>query len=240
MKKCLVIALAIASLGLAGPANAADMPARAPAYKAPVAMAPAWNWTGFYVGVAGGGGWGSTRHTNEFNNATSGTNDSLNGGIFGGTYGYNWQLGSSFVAGFEGDISWSGIRDSFTNNNPFCGPAPCVTNLKWLGTDRARFGFVWDRFLAYATGGIAYGSVQATCCGIPAISDETRWRTGYAVGGGIEAMLAANWSAKLEYLYVNLGEKTNYQALTIPAGEKVLVTSNIVRLGINYHFAVTP
>lgn len=238
MNRYLLVVFAVAAFGFAGPAVAADMPAKAPAYKA--AAAPAWNWAGFYLGIAGGGGWGSTRHTNEFNNATSGTDHNLRGGIVGGTYGYNWQWGS-VVAGLEGDISWSGIRDSFTDIPGFCGPAPCVTDLKWLGTDRARFGFAWDRFLAYVTGGFAYGSVRATCCNIPGvITDETRTRTGYAVGGGIEAMLAPNWSAKLEYLYVDLGEKTNYHAPVIPAGEKVLVTSNIVRLGINYHFAVGP
>lgn len=238
MKKSMLVALVVAALGLTGPANAADMPARAPVYKAPVAVAPAWNWSGFYVGVVGGGGWGSTRHTNELNNATSGTDDNLNGGIVGATYDYNWQWGT-VVAGLEGDISWSGIRDSFRDNAGFCGPAPCVTNLQWLGTNRARVGFAWDRFLIYATGGVAYGSVQATCCAIPVITDETRQRSGYVVGGGIESMLAANWSAKLEYLYVDLGEKTNYHT-TQPAGEKVLVTSNMVRLGINYHFAVGP
>lgn len=237
MNKYLLTAFAIA-FGFASPAVAADMPAKAPAYRAPAAIAPAWNWTGFYLGVAGGGGWGSTRHTNELNNATSGTDHNLEGGIFGGTYGYNWQWGS-VVAGLEGDISWSGIRDSFRDSGGFCGPAPCVTDLKWLGTDRIRFGFAWDRFLAYATGGVAYGSVQATCCGIPAITDETKWRTGYAVGGGVEAMLMPNWSAKLEYLYVDLGEETNYHT-TQPAGEKVLVKSNIVRLGINYHFFPGP
>jgi outer membrane immunogenic protein len=225
---------AVAVFGFASVAFAADMPVKAP-MAAPVA---AYNWTGFYVGIAGGGGWGSTRQTNELNNATSGTDNNLNGGIFGGTYGFNWQWGS-IVAGLEGDISWSGIKDSFKDSVGFCGPAACVTNLKWLGTDRARLGLAWDRYIAYATGGVAYGSVEATCCGGPTISDETKWRTGYAIGGGIEAMLMPNWSAKLEYLYVNLGETTNYHT-TQPAGEKVLVKSNIVRLGINYHFAGWP
>jgi outer membrane immunogenic protein len=232
-----VLIAAVSAIAFIQSASAADMPAKAPVVKAPVAIAP--TWTGFYLGIAGGYGWGSTQHTNEFNGINSGTDNNLRGGIFGGTYGYNWQSGP-LVLGFEGDISWSGIKDTFTDNNNsgFCSPATssCVTDLKWLGTDRARIGYAWDRWLVYATGGVAYGSVNAYIQNASQ-TNETHTRTGSVLGGGVEAMLAPNWSAKLEYLYVNLGDKTNYHfAPSSGIGEKVLVRSSIVRLGVNYHF----
>ena len=68
------------------------------------------------------------------------------------------------------------------------------------------------------------------------MTDETKWRWGYAVGGGIEMMLMPNWSAKAEYLYVNLGDKTNYRLIAPGNDESVLVRSSIVRVGLNYHF----
>jgi len=234
MKKLVLSALAL--VALATSAVAADMPAKAPVYKAPVAALP--NWTGFYLGLAGGGGWGTTGHTNEVTGIGTGTNNGLRGGIFGLTYGYNWQTGP-WVLGLEGDISWSGIKDTFNDNGTgFCtGAVTCVTNIKWMGTDRVRVGYASDRYLVFATGGLAYADVEATCCTIiPGLTtDETHWRAGYTVGGGLEAMLWANWSAKIEYLYVDLGDKTNYRS-ALPANESVLVRSNIVRLGLNYRF----
>jgi outer membrane immunogenic protein len=233
----LVTALLTASisLGFAAAASAADMPAKAPVYKAPMVVAP--TWAGFYLGVAGGYGWGTTGHTNEVTNIGSGTNNSLRGGIFGVTSGYNWQWGS-IVAGLESDFSWSGIKDTFNDNGTgFCPVAqPCVTNLKWLGTDRARLGYAWDRWLIYATGGLAYGRVEATIANFTGVTDETKWRWGYAVGAGVEMMLMPNWSAKAEYLYVNLGDKTNYRLIAPGNDESVLVRSSIVRVGLNYHF----
>lgn len=228
------------SLGVVQAASAADMPMKAPAYNAPMAVAPAW--AGFYLGIAGGYGWGTTGHTNEVTGIGSGTSNSFNGGIFGVTSGYNWQWGS-IVAGLESDFSWSGIKDTFNDNGTgFCtGAVTCVTNLKWLGTDRARLGYAWDRWLVYATGGLAYGRVEATCCAVIAglTTDENKWRWGYTVGGGIEMMLMPNWSAKAEYLYVNLGDKTNYRVIGSNDGESVLVRSSIVRVGLNYHFGDT-
>jgi hypothetical protein len=92
--------------------------------------------------------------TNTINGINSGT-VGISGGLFGGTYGYNFQLGS-WVLGFEGDFSWSGIRSKFFDNNgsDFCSPAvelECMTNLLWLGTDRGRLGYAWDRLLVYGT-----------------------------------------------------------------------------------------
>jgi len=228
--------IAAASLGLAAVASAADLPAKAPVAKAPVAVTP--TWAGFYLGIAGGYGWGSTRHTNGTNGISSGTNSDLKSGVFGGTYGYNWQWGA-VVAGLEGDLSWMHMSTNFADNGSgYCTPGPsCITKVNWLGTDRARLGYAWDRYLAYVTGGVAYGSVEATCCA-PAttISDETKTRVGFTVGAGLEAMLVSNLSAKIEYLYVDLGDQTNYHFIPTNNPQTVLFRSSIVRGGLNYRF----
>jgi outer membrane immunogenic protein len=160
MKSLLIAAVLAASS--AGSALAADMAVKAPL----VPPAPIFSWTGFYIGLEGGGAWADTRHTNALNGGTSGT-IGISGGLVGGTYGYNWQQGS-VVFGFEGDLSWSGIKSTFFDNgNPtlFCPAAfnvPCMTNLRWFGTDRARIGYAWDHLLIFGTAGVAYGSVQGS------------------------------------------------------------------------------
>lgn len=215
---------------------AADLPIKAPV--APVAVAT--TWTGFYLGIAGGYGWGSTRHTNEITGINSGVDDGLKGGIVGLTYGYNWQTGP-FVLGLEGDISWADINDTFHDNNGsgFCTIGSCMTKVHWLGTDRLRLGYAWDRFLVYGTAGVAYGAVEATIAEpvVALFTDETHTRAGWTAGGGIEGKLWDHWSAKVEYLYVDLGDQHGYQFIAPPnTGERVLARFSMVRAGLNYHF----
>lgn len=243
MKKLFVVSIAAAAMWSA-PAFAADMAVKAP--PAALAAAPVYNWAGFYLGIEGGGGFGSTDHINAlFPAAASGGNANLRGGLVGGTYGYNWQSGH-LVAGLEGDMSWSGISDTFTSSTglpTFCPAAfPCFTSLQWLGTDRARLGYALDSILIYATGGVAYGDVRASIlnAGAFGIDSETHLRAGYAVGGGIEAKINRNWSAKLEYLYVDFGTRVGYTAFPPPPPlqpENVFLNSNIVRAGLNYTFS---
>ena len=191
------------------------------------------NWSGFYLGAEGGYGWGSTKHTYAGNGANSGTSTKLSGGLIGATYGYNWQLGS-WLIGLEGDMSWTGIKDSFSSTTGFCNsPARCSTDLKWLGTDRARLGYSVGHILLYGTGGFAYGDVRASLPNSGCCDQETHWRTGYTAGGGIEAMIAPQWSVKVEYDYVDLGNSVNYHLISGGA-EKVLVHDNLIRVGINY------
>jgi len=198
---------------------------------------PAFNWTGFYLGASGGGGIGSTRHTNASNGATSGTSNNLDGGIVGATYGFNWLVAPNWLLGVEGDISWAPISDRFTDHGSgFCDHgAFCVTKLHWLGTDRLRAGYrTDDDWLFYATGGVAYGDVRALliddCC-----TDETHMRTGYTLGGGVETPIAPRVSLKLEYLFVDLGSAVNYHT-TGGTGEKVSVRENLFRVGLNWAF----
>ena len=114
MKKSLLAGVAVAALALGAlPATAADLSNR-PVYKAPVSVPTVYNWTGFYVGVSGGGAWGTSEHT--FPGGTHGPFD-ISGGLVGGTVGYNWQSGN-LVLGLEGDYSWADIHGSTTGVPP--------------------------------------------------------------------------------------------------------------------------
>ena len=164
----------------------------------------------------------------------------IRGWLLGGTYGFNWQI-SSFVIGFEGDISGTGIKRNFMSVAPgfagFCPfTIPCRTDLRWFGTDRARLGYAWDRLLFYGTAGIAYGQVRGTLL-TPGFTVGQTTRTGFVYGGGIEFALASNWSAKAEYLHTDFGDKPTYGTAAAPLVESVSFKRfNIFRAGLNYRF----
>jgi outer membrane immunogenic protein len=200
---------------------AADLPRSMPT-KAPAVFAPVYSWTGFYLGINGGYGWGESDWGGFL------TSTDVSGGLVGGTIGYNWQTGA-LVFGVEADIDWSNMRGTFTN--AAC-PLGCETRNTWLGTARARLGYAADRIMPYVTGGAAFGEIQATPGGFPSISDTN---FGWTVGGGIEAAIAANWTAKVEYLYVDLGD-VSCNVLTCGLPASVDFRANIVRAGVNFRF----
>ncbi|MGB6349601.1 MAG: outer membrane protein [Pseudolabrys sp.] len=220
MKKLLLTGMAVLALGVAS-ASAADIQRRqAIPAKAPVYTAPPYNWTGVYVGINGGGGWGRSNFLDPFASGSFNTS----GGLVGGTIGYNWQMGQ-VVAGLEGDIDWSNIRGSSV-----CGTAivtSCETRIDWLGTARGRLGYAFDRFMPYVTGGLAVGDLKTSIVGIGSANDT---KVGWTVGGGIEAAIAGPWTAKLEYLYVDLSRGGSV------LGSDSKSTTNIVRAGLNYRF----
>lgn len=217
MKKLLLASVGLLALGVAS-ASAADIQRRAvmPA-KAPEYVVPVYNWTGPYIGIQGGGGWGHSDFSAPFAGSSN-----LSGGLVGGTLGYNWQV-NNMVLGIETDIAWSNIRGSSA-----CGAGfSCETRNNWLGTTRARVGFAYDRFMPYVTGGLAYGGVKGSVSGVGSSSDT---KAGWTIGGGIEAAIAGPWTAKLEYLYVDLGNADSV------LGSTTSFRTNIVRAGLNYRF----
>jgi outer membrane immunogenic protein len=205
---------------------AADMPRRAlPMPRAPVYV-PFFSWTGFYAGINAGYGFGDSSWTNTTTGL--GTGDfNVDGFLIGGTLGYNLQTGS-WVFGVEGDIGWSDIKGTTTT---LC-PLGCETRNTWLGTIRGRIGYAFDRFLPYFTAGGAFGEVQANPAVLPGASDI---QFGWTVGAGIEYAFLSNWSAKLEYLYVDLGT-LNCTATECGVPTDVTFKANIVRGGLNYKF----
>jgi len=241
MKKYLSIAaLAVASIatGFSVSALAADMPARAPIYKAtPV---PAFSWTGAYAGIQGGWGWGDIDHVRDFLFVPDRTG-SLHGdgGLAGGTLGYNWQSGA-VVLGIEADYGWSDIRVDGRNGEvfPVCtggGLGTCGATLENFGTVRGRLGYAVDRVLFYGTAGLGFGDLKSFASHGGAIGSGTNFSTGFVFGGGIEAMVASNWSLKVEYLHYDAGDGSKFLLIGDPRQVEGW-TADIVRVGLNYKF----
>jgi outer membrane immunogenic protein len=225
MKRILLSTAAMLAVAATTPAGAADLPRVQPVVKAPVFVPPtAYNWTGFYIGINGGGAWGRSSFDGAL--GTLG-NFNTSGGLVGGTVGYNLQYGQA-VFGLEGDLDWTNIRGSAAC---FGGLAACQTRNDWLGTARGRLGYAFDRFLPYVTGGLAVGDLKANVPGIGSASDT---KAGWTVGGGLEVALGGNWTAKAEYLYVDLGSLNCAACTGTPTN--VDFTTSIVRGGLNYKF----
>lgn len=216
MRKTLLRGGCILAMALStGAALAADISQRRTT-REPVYAA--YNWTGLYAGINGGYGWGNSNFSAPFAAGSFRTS----GGLVGGTLGYNWQMGQT-VVGLEGDIDWSNIRGSTP-----CGATSCETRNDWLGTVRGRFGYAMDRFMPYVTGGLAVGNIKTSVTGLGS-SDQTK--AGWTLGGGVEgAFPGTRLTAKIEYLYVDLGRGGSV------LGSDARFNANIVRAGLNYRF----
>jgi outer membrane immunogenic protein len=226
MKRLLLAVVGTLAVAAAS-ALAADMP---PSRSLPLPRAPAYvpffTWNGFYVGINAGYGFGRSAWTDTVTQDSTG-NFNVNGPMVGGTFGYNLQFGT-FVLGLEGDVDWTNIKGSTTT---LCGD--CATKNSWLGTARGRIGYAFGRFLPYITGGGAYGDVKGSLLGV---GDFKRTKAGWTGGAGAEYAFMDNWSAKIEYLYVDLGKATC--DATCSGSNPITATfkSNVVRAGLNYKF----
>jgi outer membrane immunogenic protein len=205
MKRIACAAALLMTVG-AGAAAAADLPH--PSYYTATAPLSAYSWTGPYLGGNLGYEWGATS-----NNPTRPSG--FAGGIEGG---YNWQTGQ-LVLGGEADFSLSGANDTF---------APWKFSNPWFGTLRGRAGFAVNNFLIYGTAGVAFGELDAQTVGLVS---ESHTNVGWTAGVGVEAGLAANLSAKVEYLFVDLASNT----FTVTGASNGL-TASVFRMGVNYHF----
>jgi outer membrane immunogenic protein len=175
--RCVVLFVAAGlSLVLAQSASAADLSLPPPSSSSPPPSF--FSWTGWYVGVNGGGGWGTTSHAASVGisgipgiPALSTGNFNTGGGIAGGTLGYNYQFGH-FLAGIETDLDWSNIRGTFNGTVPAVsgGTFSLSSQLQWLDTTRGRVGVVWDHALFYGTAGAAFGGLNATAKASAAVS----------------------------------------------------------------------
>ena len=238
-----------AALLCAGSANAADM--AVPAYKAPV-MAPAFSWTGWYIGGNIGAGWGenadavATPGPGVNFGAGPSANSTSSGVIGGGQVGYDWQVNPSWVFGLVADFQGADIRGSSSGPGPGngCAPSACATeDLRFLGTARGRLGWTAGNWMVYGTGGVAYGSVSSTDnfanLRIPLSGSSSETRVGWTGGLGVDYAMTQNWVVGLEYLHYDLGTTsvTGTDAsgrITATVDQKV--GGDIVRGVINYKF----
>ncbi|MGO4716593.1 outer membrane protein [Bradyrhizobium sp. 2TAF24] len=241
----LVIAAAFAAVA-STTAQAADLPARTYT-KAPPLVAQAYDWTGFYLGVNAGLGFGRDKTTTT---SAVGIGETTRlspfGALGGGQVGYNWQGGNfglgNIVLGVEADIQGTGFKDDRT-----CGLAIAACTqagglqysqkLDWFGTARGRVGFATGPVLSYFTGGFAYGNVKTGYSNaLLGSSSFSQTRSGWTVGSGVEAALGGNWTGKIEYLYVDLGSVNNPGILPGAAGfaSSSNIREHIFRVGLNY------
>jgi outer membrane immunogenic protein len=209
MKKFLLAAL---FAGVATSALAADLPTRkAPPAPTPAYAPPAFGWTGFYIGVNGGYGFGAGGK--DFGDP--------GGGLVGVTAGYNYQIGQ-LVLGVESDWDWADLTKSGANL-----VGSYSSRVDDLFTARARAGYAIDRALLYVTGGYAGAEDKIGLAGFGSQSD---WRSGGVIGAGLEYAFTNNISAKAEYLYEPLADKS------FAAGTKSDLNLSFVRAGLNYKF----
>ncbi|MGJ4939130.1 outer membrane protein [Bradyrhizobium sp. HKCCYLS1011] len=242
MKKIMLGAVSLIVLGLVTPASAADLAAR-PYTKAPPAPAPLPpTWAGFYIGVQGGGGWGRTKETFFGAPNTVGflgtQNYDTSGGFVGGVAGYNWQFGN-YVIGLEGDYHWSDINGRSAVINPALGFGDTYfTKIRSFGDIKGRLGWATGPALLFISGGAAVGDLQHRYdAGLnPPSFVQNDWRWGWTVGVGGEYMFAPNWSAKLEYNFIDFGRSTIQFTPVATDRSEFKDTVHTVKAGIIWHF----
>ena len=267
-----LLATAAAISFSASVASAADLPRKAPAYVPPAP--PPFSWTGFYIGGHGGAGWGTVESSLNGvcvsgagvcfplgGNAFSQTQ--MNGWLAGGTIGYNWQVNPWLVLGIEGDFTWTDIKGTSPCTFeglivPFSATGSCSTKVKWTADLTGRVGFAVDRALLYVKGGVVWGKFDhafnsnfplgATGLFFTNTATESDTRVGGLLGAGIEYAFLPNWSAKIEYNFMDFGHSDrvfagslNESAIGGPIIPYTLNTSvrdvlHTVKVGVNYRF----
>jgi outer membrane immunogenic protein len=190
---------------LPGPADAADFTPNT--YAAPVPYYPLV-WNGPYIGATTGYEWGSVDNSATHPSGFAG----------GGEAGWNWQSGS-FVYGGETDFNVSAAQDTF---------APYQFSNPWFGTVRGRAGFAFNNVLIFGTAGLSYGELTADTSGN---LSESHTSFGWVAGLGAEVSLTPHWSAKAEWLYLDLADR-DFSV----TGTNNALAANLVRLGLNHHF----
>jgi outer membrane immunogenic protein len=238
MKKMLLVATAIVTV-VSGSALAADMskPPPAPMYSKAPMIAPAYSWTGCYLGGNIGGLWTTTNWTVAANGQAI-TNQNISGFLGGGQAGCNYQV-SSWVFGVQGDYDW-------TNANTATADMAAVTltdhtNIKSLASATGRVGYAWDRYLGYVKGGGAWEnenySTTFTATGAT-FSTASETRTGWTVGVGGEYAFTDWLTGFAEYDYYGFGTKTNTFTTSVPSTQlaNIKETQSVAKAGFNFKF----
>jgi iron complex outermembrane recepter protein len=200
---------------------------------------PGVNWTGIYLGINAGYSFGGSDWTDSVTGSSTG-NFGTSGFVFGGTLGADYQVGP-FVLGVEADGDWADASGFGTFTATSLCAGGCLTKNSWLSTVRGRAGYAFDRFLVYGTAGAAFGDVRANFSNDPVSSTS---KAGWAAGAGIEVAVAPNWTAKAEYLFVDLSDGSctadcaiaNANGPPLIPNVAVRFNESIVRGGVNYRF----
>ena len=244
-----LLSAAVAACSI-GTASAADLPRKAP--PAVVPLGPAVNWSGFYIGAHVGAAWGTIESQLsgiEFvrDGGIQGltfpvSSHTVNGFLGGGQIGWNFQSGV-WVIGIEAQGSWADID----------GKTPCVlvltcrTDIDWVVTLAGRLGFTADKALIYVKGGVAWAKSEYSAAfdiGVgPVLSVSAEdTRTGLMLGAGVEYQFLPNWSAKIEYNYIDFRDEDLRFPLAIRGETRLAFDANIeqklhlIKFGLNYRW----
>jgi outer membrane immunogenic protein len=233
MKQLLTLSLAALAAVTAGAASAADLPARPAPPRAPVYAPLAYNWTGFYIGINGGGAWADKCW------AFAGLSDGCNkpsGGLAGGQVGFNWQMGQ-FVFGVEADGDWADLSGTHASllNAGFTDRSK--VDALWAIT--GRLGYAFDAALLYVKGGGAWASDKydqrlTAGGGLAVTASETR--SGWTIGGGLEWGFAPGWSVGVEYDHYDFGHRNVNFAGAAVFTDRISQTVDAVTARINWRF----
>ncbi|MEH2477628.1 outer membrane immunogenic protein [Nitrobacteraceae bacterium AZCC 2146] len=239
MKRILLATVAVAVLGAATSASAADLAAR-PYTKAPPIVVAVYDWTGFYIGA--NGGWGSSHKCWDLISRSTGTASddgchNADGGVAGGQIGYRWQS-SAWVFGLEAQGDWADLKGSSGSLlSPVIG---LRSKIDAFGLFTGQVGYAWNSALLYVKGGAAvtsdkYDRYLLASGATTASAKETRW--GGTVGVGLEYGFTPNWSVAIEYDHLFMGSRNNdfYSASGILSQtERVKQDVDLVTARINY------
>lgn len=245
MKKVLLGVVGLVALGAAVPANAADLAARHMYTKAPAMVAAIYDWSGFYIGINGGGGWSHNCWTNTnfggvptVPSVSEGCHDAT-GGMVGGQLGYRWQA-ANWVFGVEGQGDWADLTGS--NPSTPLGGLTNRTKIDAVGLITGQVGYAWNNVLWYVKGGAAitdnrYKGITTATGTVFDQASESRW--GGAIGTGFEVGFAPNWSVGAEYDHLFMG--TNNVTLNAPAGglsrtDQVKQDVDMATVHVNYRW----
>jgi outer membrane immunogenic protein len=242
MRRLLLSGAAAAALAM--PAGAADLPARMP-MKGPIMPAPGYVWTGCYVGVHLGGGFGRT----EFDVAGASASVDTSGFIGGGQIGCDYQWAPGWVIGVQGQAAWADITGdsgiaAVTVGGFGVATGQLHSKTDFLASATGRLGYGVDRWLLYVKGGVAFAhdkyNLDGTFLGVPFDFASDQTRTGWTAGAGLEWAFWTNWSAMLEYQYYDFGTDTiNLGLTTAPAIAipfNIRDTIHTVKAGVNFRF----
>jgi outer membrane immunogenic protein len=246
MKKLLLGTIGL--VALAAPAFAADLPQRPEPVKAPAVVMPyLYDWTGFYIGANGGYGgnracWGNINIAGTLF-PTEGCNTKW-GGMVGGQVGYRWQFGG-VVFGLEAEYDWANMRATVPSQLAAAyGYTNWTDNSKvsGVGLFTGQVGYAWNAALLYVKGGFALANNQAWIAnaGGGSVVSASSTRLGGTVGVGFEYGFTPNWSARIEYDYLFMGNSNNsfsgVGANAAAVANTISQNISMVTVGVNYKF----
>ena len=232
-----LLAITGASFAFCMPAEAADL--EGGPYRA-TPPPPVYSWNGVYFGANFGGVF--TVEKPKVDAGFLGTPATFNsnpvGALGGLQLGYNLQLGPQWLIGIEGEADWTSSQ--FTSNiNNTIQAGTLTSNQNWFDTLDGRLGYIMGPVLLYAKGGGAWMNAKYTFGAqgaVNGVSEIKANHAGWTVGGGLEAFIMPNWSAKLEYDFLDFG-RTSYFVPIYGATAAFHTEAHEVKVGINYHWA---